>query len=253
MKYSTENYANSADITVIGVVGTPATPVSTMVDKRTTRAYFAEQDGGGGVTITVDLSVERDVSLVALVGITAIESATITLRYLSSDVDSQVVSLSQPVQQTYMVATFDFVGADEVTIAFNVGDGVQWSVGYLYIGDLSEAVKIADGALNYSVVSTDPRNITRAGTPLRSTGYLFAQVDFTIVEETFSDLRTRVVQFASDGFATPRLWYFDEDCIFSGEAIYGILDSDSLQLDPRFFRRGSEAKAVTTLGLVEVF
>jgi len=258
MKYSGTNYADTADIGITGVAGTPVTGASVLLDDRTTRAYFADQAGASGVTITVEIKVggvqaERDVSLVALVGMTAITEVTVTLRYLSSDVDSEVVEVSTPVQQTYAVAAFDSVGADEVVIEFDVGDGTEFSIGYLYIGDLSDEVKIADGALNYSVNSTDPRNITRAGTPLRSAGYLYAEVDFTIVEESFSDLRARVVEFATDGFATPRLWYFDEDCILTGEAIYGILDSDSLQLDPRFYRKGSEARAVTTMGIQEVF
>lgn len=258
MKYTTTNYADTANLGVSGVSGTPVTGASVMLDQRTTRAYFATQDGAGGVTITADLQVggvqaERDVSLVVLAGMTEIAQATITLRYLTADVATQTVSLSTPVQQNYIVAAFDSVGADEVVVEFDVGDGTEFSIGYIYIGELSDEVTIADGALNYTVESTDPRNITRAGTPLRSDGYLFAALDMTIVEETFSTLRSRVVEIAEDGFATPRFWYFDEDCIMTGEAVYGILDSDSLQLDPRYFRKGNEAKAVTTLGIREVF
>ena len=258
MRYTTTNYADTADIGITGVAGTPVTGASVLIDKRTTRAYFAEQDGAGGVTITAELQVdgvqaERDVSMVALIGMTAIESVTVTLKYLTAEVDTQTISRSTPVQQNYAVAAFDSVGADEVVIEFDVGDGTQFSVGYLYIGELSEELAIADGALTYAVEATDPRNITRAGTPLRSDGYLFALLDMTIVEETFSTLRDRIVEIAEAGFATPRLWYFDEDCIMTGEAVYGILDSDSLQLDPRYFRKATEAKAVVTLGIRETF
>jgi hypothetical protein len=258
MRYTTTNYADTASIGIAGVSGTPITGAGVLIDQRTTRAYFANQDGASGVTITAELRVggvqaERDVSLVVLAGMTAITQVTVTLRYLSSDVASRTVTVSAPVQLNYAVAAFDSAGADEVVIEFDVGDTTQFSIGYLYIGELSDELTIADGALNYTVESTDPRNITRAGTPLRSASYLYAAIDMTIVEETFSTLRSRIVGIAEAGFATPRFWYFDEDCIMTGEAVYGILDSDSLQLDPRYFRKNSEAKAVTTLGIRETF
>lgn len=257
MRYSTTNYADTAAIGITGVSGTPVTGASVLLDQRTTRAYFADQDGAQ-VEITAELRVggvqaERDVSMVALVGMTGIESVTIRLLYLTSEVASQTVTVAQPVQQNYAVAVFDSVGADEVEITFNAGDGESFSIGYLYIGELSDPLVIANEALSYSVESTDPRNITRAGTPIRSDGYLYMAVDLSIVEETFSTLRARVKYLAEQGYATPRLWYFDGDCFVSGETIYAILDSDSLQLDLRYYRSATEAKALTTMGLRETF
>lgn len=255
MRYSTTNYAAETTIGVSNVVN-ETLGASNMVDTRTTRAYVADQDTASDVVISFDLEVggtqqERDVDFVALVGTTAIEQVTVTLKYLTSTVATQVVDLQTPIQQNYLVAAFDSVGADEVEISFNVGAGEQFSVGYLYVGELADPLKIE--SLNYSVNSADPRSITRAGTSLTSSTYLFATLSITVSEETFSTLRARAVDLASVGFAVPRLWYFDgtcESCILTGEALYGILDADILQLDPSYFP-GGEAKAQLTLGLRE--
>jgi hypothetical protein len=257
MRYSLINVIDSANVGITGITNalTGAFPLS---DRRTTRAYAADQDGASGVTITVEpldgsgSVTTATIALVALVGVTGITSATITLRNASVDQATDTVSVSQPVQQTYLVAAFDDVTADEIEIAFDIGDGESFSIGYLYVGDLSSEITIADGALQYGVESAYPRNLTRAGTPLTSISYLFATVEISTVEMAFSTLRSLVTEIAESGYATPRLWYFDETCILTGEAFWGVFDSDRIQIDPIYYPNG-EARATTTLGLTEVF
>lgn len=178
---------------------------------------------------------------------------TIALLEAGVEVASQTVEVLTPIQQTYVVAAFDSVDADEVQISFYSADGGEFSIGYLYIGELSGALKVS--ALNYRVSSADPRNITRAGTALTSNTYLFAEIPVTVVEDAFSTVREQMVEIATDGYASPRFWYFDgtcETCILTGEIVFAILDADSVQLDPVFYHNG-EARASATIGLSEVY
>lgn len=251
MRYSLDNLVESATVGITNVKDT-VLGASALVDRRTTRAYIATQDGASAVEIDVVFDSSADVSLVALVGLTGITgSVTVSLKYLTVEVDSAVVSLQTPVQQTYYVAEFDSVEADECVITFNVGDDAQFGIGYLFVGELSDDLDIADNAINYTIESADPSNITRAGTPLTSTTYLVASAKFGIVEKGFNTMRAHAVVWATAGYATPRLWYFDETCILTGEAIYGIIDSSAMQLDPRWANDG--ARAVFSLPILEVF
>jgi hypothetical protein len=178
---------------------------------------------------------------------------SISLRNNGAEVASQIVALTTPVEQNYAIAEFDSVEADEVLISFSVQDGQQFGIGYAYVGELSEALKIRD--FNYSIESADPRNITRSGSALTSQTYQYAALDITIAEKTFTDLRRQVRELASDGYASPRLWYFDgtcESCIMTGEAVYAILDSSRVQIDPSLHPK-NDTKAQATIGLTEVF
>lgn len=252
MRYSKTNLTEAADVGISNVKST-VTGASVLVDKRTTRAYVAQQDGVSAVEINVDLAANADIDLVALVGLTGIETVTITLRYLTSDVASQTVDVITPVQQNYALARFDGIEADEISITFDVGDSTQFSVGYLFCGALSDEIAIASDAVNYSISSAFPVNLTRAGVPLTSESYLRAEISAATTEITFSTFREMIVEIATTGYASPRLWYFDEDCILTDEAIYGILDTEAQQLLPRFYGKGQESRANATLEITEVF
>ncbi|HMA79015.1 MAG TPA: hypothetical protein VKP88_07885 [Candidatus Paceibacterota bacterium] len=248
MKYSLDNYAATGDIGIVNVVDEPA-GTEALFDSRVVRSYVATQDGAS-VTITVEPTTASTVSLVALVGVTGITS--VDVECLNATVSQATASgtLSTPVQQTYIVVPISAT-ADEITITFDAGDTNQFSIGYLYVGDLSETLEIASEAMNYRIESANPRNITRAGTAITSDAYLYTQVDFTTQLELFDTLRDRVRLWATDGYATPRLWYFDEACVLTGEAVYGILDSESIQIDPRYADNAIFAEL--TGGIREVF
>jgi hypothetical protein len=253
MRYSVENYAETGDFGIVNVVNEPLS-AQAMIDKRVVRAYVADQDTASDVVLTVEIQnaagvqTARQLDLVTLVGLTGITSVTIEAFAAAASLGSQVITVSQPVQQNYAVAAFDVV-ADEVTITFNVGSGEEFSIGYLFAGTLSADLGIFDASLNYSIESANPRNITRAGTSITSDTYLTAGVDLTTKKHPFSTLRDHVKLWAQDGYATPRLWYFDETCILTGEVVYGILDSNTVQLDPEYV--SGEAIAQTTIGIRE--
>jgi hypothetical protein len=250
MRYSLENLADGADISIANVTNTTLGP-SALIDKRTTRAFFADQDGVTGVSITVDLGSIQTIDLVALVALTTITSVDVTLRLASADVASETISVDTPVQQSYAAARFQGVSADEIVIEFDVGDATQFSIGYLFAGELSTAIEVASEALSYSVASAYPRNITRAGVPLTSSAYLRAEIQAGLVELPFTEFRAHLVTLGETGFASPRVWYFDEACILENESIYAILDSDAPQLDARYDK--PKASAVANITLLEVF
>jgi hypothetical protein len=225
-----------------------------MFDKRVVRSYVADQDGSSDVVITVEIQNDigvktaRQLDLVSLVGITGMTSVTIEAFASAVSLGSQVVNVSSPVQQTYATAAFDVL-ADEVQISFDVGDGNEFSIGYLYVGPLSNTIDILSDALNYSIESANPVNITRAGTAITSDTYLTTLVEFTASELPFSTLRSHIATWATEGYATPRVWYFPESCIMTGEVVYGIIDSDTIQIDPVW--DVGEAKANATIGIRE--
>jgi len=248
MRYGTENYADTGTIAITNVVSALA-GTSTLVDNRTVRSYVATQDGSD-VTITVSPGSAKAVDMIALVNTTGITSVDVEV--LNSSVSQATASgtVTTPVQQTYCVIPITATG-DEITITFDAGDTNQFSIGYLYVGSLSTDLAIRAEALNYSVESADPVNLTRAGTSLTSDAYLYSLIEMTVTLELFSTLRDRVKLWAADGYATPRLWYFPEACIMTGEAVWAIIDSSTLQIDPVYDK--PEYQAEMTIGIREVY
>jgi len=183
----------------------------------------------------------------------ALNAGRVEIELYTDDVlqDSAVATLSQPLEQTYFVAAFDSVEADEVVVRFYVAGDEPVYIGYLFAGETSDVITIASESLNYAINSTSPAVVSRAGTAITGIGYLYATVDISTSEMTFSTFREMLATILEAGYAVPRLWYFDETCIMTGEAIYAILDASAAQLDPTWHK--DEAKARTTIGLTEVF
>lgn len=252
MKWGDENYAVTGDLGIENVANADATPLA-LTSTSTVDSYQAEQDGAGPVTITVEPGAVKAFDIVVLVGTIGI-TGTVTAEVFDgvTSQGSANATVSQPVQQTYVIIPLTFSG-DSVEITFDVGAGNQFNIGYLYAGSLEALPGIAVDALNYRVESTDPRNITRAGTSITGIGYETVDVDLTLSEEAFSTARARVKTWATVGYAVPRIWYFDEPCIMTGEVIYGILDAESLQLDPVPNDRSAEKPVQMTMGIREVY
>jgi hypothetical protein len=187
--------------------------------------------------------------LVGTIGITG----TVTAEVFDgvSSQGSAGATVNQPVQQTYIVIPLGFSG-DSIEITFDVGAGNQFNIGYLYVGSWESLPKIGPEAITYRVESTDPRNITRAGTSISGVGYEYANISLTLNEEDLGTARARVKTWALEGFSVPRIFYFDEPCLLTGDAVYAIFDSEALQLDPSY-RPGQDAAAALTIGLTEVF
>jgi hypothetical protein len=252
MKYGLSNVVESADITTSNTTDAVST-TDALSDVRTTRSYVASQDGASAVEINADLGSASSetidvVVLAGLVGITV--DVTIKLYLASVEQASETVTPAAIVEQVYAVASFDSVSADEIEVSFDVGDGEQFAVGYLFAGELSDALVPADNAINVRIESNDPLAISRASVPVTSDAFRYLTVDFAIVEDAATDLRSLLRTLFTDGYGVPRVWYFDDECIFSGEAILAILDSDALQLDLAYAK--DETKARTQIGLVEV-
>lgn len=255
MRYSLQNRIEEAELTL-----TDCSPAFGSVDdlsvRNTRQAFGINQDGAAISQMSFDLGATHSIDLVAIVGLTGAVNAPgfsidVELNLASVLQASATLDLSSPLQQNYATAIFNAVDADEVVVKFDISTTL--GIGYLYAGSLSESLRLA--ALDYGVNSADPRNRTRAGTSLTTTTYVFTDVAITVVEESFSTLRARAVQWAEEGFATPRLWHFDsncETCILTGETLFAILDSNRVQLDPAYIT-GAEARAATTIGLEEVF
>lgn len=255
MRYSTENQLQSATLSLNDCTIAFGSK-DALDDTNTRRAIGIEQTGATDCELVFTFSAPGyAIDVVSLVGISsAVTDIEIETRDgVGAVIQTVAATIETPIQQNYVTAFFDGSLAEEVRVRFDAGSGNTVALGYAYMGRLSTPVNIA--ALNYSVSAADPQNITRAGTSLTTTTYLFADLSMTLVEETFSDIRERIVAWASAGYATPRFWYFEaerESCILTGETLYAILDSQTLQLDP-IHKPGSEAPAQTTLGLVEVF
>lgn len=252
MKWGNENYAITGDLGIANVQNEDATTLA-LTSTSTVDSYQAEQQGAGPVTITVEPGSVKAVDFVCLVGTIGI-TGTVTAEVFDG-VTSQgtgTATVSSPVQQTYIAIPMSLSG-DSVEIRFDVGDGNQFNIGYVYVGSLAALPAIAEDALNYRVESSDPRNITRAGTSVTGVGYETALLSITLSDEPFTDSRDRVKAWAVEGFAVPRLWYFDETCILTGETIYGILDSEALQLDPLPGDVSTPRRVNVTMGIQEVF
>jgi hypothetical protein len=252
MKWGDENYAVTGDYGIANVKNEDATTIS-LTTTSTVDSYQADQDGVGPVTITVEPGAVKAFDLVCLVGTIGID-VTVTAEVFNGAVSqgSATGSVIQPVQQTYIVIPLSLAG-DSVEIRFDIGDSSQFNIGYMYAGSLADLPSVRDNALNYTVQSTDPRNVTRAGTSITGVGYETAEIQITVGPQLFSTMRARVKTWAVEGYAVPRLWYFDETCLLTGEAVYGILDADALQIDPVPIDEGGEWKAEMTMGIREVY
>jgi hypothetical protein len=252
MRYSLTNVIESGSITTTNDTNA-VSDTDTLYDVRTTRSYVAEQDGASDVEINVDLgsATTETIDVVVLAGLVGITvDVTVKLYLASVEQASETVTPAAIVEQVYAVAKFASVTADEIEVSFDVGDGEQFGIGYLFAGELSDALVPADNAINVRIESNDPVAISRASVPVTSDAFRFLTVDFAIVEDSATDLRTLIRTLFTDGYGVPRLWYFDDECIFEGEAILAILDSNALQLDLAYAK--SETKARTQIGLVEV-
>jgi len=255
MRYSLENKIEAATLTLTDCSVAYGSKDDLTV-RNTRQAFGVDQDGVAISQLSFDLGSAQTIDMIALVGLTeAVDEVgfSVDVELYASAVlqDSATLSLSTPLQQNYATAIFNSVSADEVVLKFDISTTL--GIGYLYAGALSQSLKIA--ALDYGVNSADPRNRTRAGTSLTTTTYIFTDIAITFVEEAFSTLRARVVSWAEEGYATPRIWHFDsncETCILTGESIFAILDSNRVQLDPAY-RKGPEVNAAATIGLEEVF
>ena len=245
MRYSLTNLLETATITVTGVSSSLGS-VDDLFDRRTVKAYAGVQSGAL-VTITVTLAAAADFDTVVLVGTTGI-TGTVTATVGASAPTGTVV---QPIQQNYIEIPFSPAANGTVlTVTFDVGDTNQFSIGYLYAGQLSTTLTVATESWNYAVDTTYPVNITRAGTALTSLAYNSAAVDFATQEEDFTVLRARTKLWATEGYATPRLWIFDETCF--DETVYGIIDAARVPLDVTFVPSNPN-RATTTLALQETF
>jgi len=261
MRYSLTNHIEGSSTTLVNAVQQFGSP-SNLTVLNTHQAYGIVRETAADVELRFEFAPvpgfpgsTRVVDMVSLVNVTGVFPGIIEIElYLSGVLQaSAAAELRQPVQLNYVTATFPRVFTDEVRLRTQITADTTLGLGYLYAGQLSQSIKAAN--FNYGIASADPRSISRAGTSVTSQTYVNADISFTIVEESFDTLRSRVVDFATTGFATPRLWHFDsicESCIMTGETLFGVLDSNRLQLDA-VFESNTKAKAVTTLGITEVF
>lgn len=251
MRYGVFNLADAGAFSVTNIDNV-ITPIGNLVTRNTIEAYIADQDGTPDAEISIDLGSDQTVDMVALAGLEGF-TGTINIDLLDGAVSQadQDVSIQTPAQQTYAVAVFDSVTADEVVITFNTpGDAGTFDIGYLFIGDLSADLKFAN--IQPAIESADPASRTRAGTVESSQTYLIQTIQATLNERELSVQRATVVELLTTGFGEPRFWYFGEDCIMNGEVILAVLDSPRLVLDT-LFDSTDGSRATVTLGIEEVF
>jgi hypothetical protein len=250
MKYGTVNRLRNATIATTNITSQVSTP-SNMVNRNTLQSYIASQFGAG-LEISFSLSMAYTFDLVTIANITGPSgNVTITLKLATVTQATAVKSITSQVMQTYVVAPFNSVSADEVVIAFETPAAAgQFEIGYVYGGPLSAAIN--PEAFRISIISADPFQTSRAGTPETSLTYLIERVEVTLPKIDFSDMRAFAVAVMEQGYGNPLVWYFDEDCILSGEAILAVWDSETFSIDA-FFRAGDEALANATIALLEVY
>ena len=251
MRYGITNQADTGEFSVTNI-DSAVTPIGNLLTRNTLQLYTADQDGTPDAAISIDLGGDQVIDIVAIAGLAGI-TGTINIDLLDGAVSQADldVSIQTPVQQTYAVAVFDSVTADEIVITFNTpGDAGTFDLGYLFIGDLSAQLKFA--SIQPAVESADPASRTRAGTVESSQTYLIQTFQATLIEREFSVQRATVVELLTTGFGEPRFWYWDEECIMNGEVILAVLDSPRLVLDT-LFDSTDGSKSSVTLEIEEVY
>ena len=178
-------------------------------------------------------------------------NVTITLKLATVTQATSAKAVTSPVGQSYVIATFDSVSADEVVVAFETpAASGQFEIGYVYGGPLSDG--IYPESFRISVVAADPFQTSRAGTPETTLTYLIERIEITLPKIEFSEMRAFAVAVMAQGYGNPLFWYFDEDCILTGEVLLAVWDSETFSIDA-FYKASGEALANATIGLLEVY
>ncbi len=252
MRYGITNHVDAATFSITNI-DNAITPIGNLVTRNTLEAYIADQDGTADAEISIDLGGDQTIDMVALAGLEGF-TGTINIDLLDGAVSQADldVSIQTPAQQTYAVAVFSSVTADEIVITFNTpSDSGTFDIGYLFAGNLSAALDFE--SIQPGIRSADPLSITRAGTAESSQTYLVQEMSVTLKKRTFALNRATIVELYTIGFGSPRFWYFDETCVLTGEVILAVLDSDMATLDTIYAQNDDGNLSSPTIGLVEVF
>lgn len=251
MKYGITNHADAGTFSVANI-NNAITPIGNLLTRNTLEAYIADQDGTPDAAISIDLGGDQTIDMVALAGLEGF-TGTINIDLLDGAVSQADldVSIETPAQQTYAVAVFASVTADEIVITFNTpSDTGTFDIGYLFAGNLSASLDFE--SIQHGMDSADPLSITRAGTVESSQTFFVQTAQMTLKKRTFALNRATLVEMLTTGYGNPRFFYFDEDCILTGEVMLAILDSPSVALDV-IYAQDNGNLSMPTIGIREVF